>query len=111
MDGWLIPKQVSTPFVLHQPCLISLFSRRIIRYIMTYIVDLTVILHGLFLTTRRVSAADVQSAVRDYGSTSGSQIHEDIRSFVEQTPLTNKGRDMIMEKIIDLIEQNCELTS
>jgi hypothetical protein len=78
---------------------------------MTYIVDLTIILHGLSLTTRSVSAADVQSAVRDYQSSSGSQIHEDIRSFVEENPLTYRGRDMMMEKIINLIEQTCVLTS
>ena len=82
---------------------------------MTYIVDLTVILHGLFLTTRNVSAADVQLALGDFRRSSRSRIHEDIQSFVqsfvEQTPFTDQGRDMVMEKIIDLITQNCVPTS
>ena len=78
---------------------------------MTYIVDLTVILHGLFLTTRNVSAADVQLALGEYRRNSRSRIHEDIRSFLEQSPFIDQGRDMVMEKIIDLIKQNCVPTS
>ncbi|KAI9456398.1 hypothetical protein BJY52DRAFT_1187916 [Lactarius psammicola] len=83
-----------------------------IRCIMAYIVDLTVILHGLFVSTRSVSATRVQSAVEDYAKNSPkSQIHNDIRSFVAQTPFTYQNRDTIMERIIDLIKQNCVRTS
>ena len=77
---------------------------------MTYIVDLTVILHRLFLSTRRVSATKVQSAVRDYAKgSSRSQIHEEIQNFVKvaQNQLFYQNKDMMMEKIIDLITQNC----
>jgi hypothetical protein len=78
---------------------------------MAYIVDLTVILHRLFLSTRRVSAMEVQSAVKDYAkSSSRRQIHEDIRSYVTfvQTFLSSyRDKDFAMEKIIDLIEQCC----
>ena len=77
---------------------------------MTYIVDLTVILHRLFLSTRRVYTKEVQSAVKDYAeSSSRMQIHEDIRSYITstQTYLSSyQDRDLAMEKIIDLIEQN-----
>jgi hypothetical protein len=77
---------------------------------MAYIVDLTVILHRLFLSTRRVSAMEVQSAVKAYGkSNSRREIHEDIRSYVAsaQTFLSSyHDEDLAMEKIIDLIEQN-----
>ena len=76
---------------------------------MTYIVDLTAILHRLFLSTRRVSAMEVQTAVKDYAkSSSRSQIHEDIRSYImsTQTYLSSyHDEDLVLEKIIDLIEQ------
>ena len=76
---------------------------------MTYIVDLTVILHRLFLSTRRVSAMEVQTAVKDYAkSSSRGQIHEDIRSYITstQTYLSSyHDDDLVLEKIIDLIEQ------
>ena len=76
---------------------------------MAYIIDLTVVLHRLFLSTRRVSPTVVQSAVRDYKDRSRSQIHEEIRNFVTvaQTQLVYQDKDMMMEKIIDLITQNC----
>ena len=112
MDQWFISKQVGMPFVFHQPSLIPLFSHKNIRCIMAYIVDLTVILHGLFLTTRSVSATKAQSAVEDYAkSSSRNQVHEDIGGFVAQTPLTYQNKDIMMEKIIDLIKQNCVQTS
>ena len=99
------------PFAFNRPCSISLFRHRNTRYFMTYIVDLTVILHRLFLSTRRVSAMEVQTAVKDYAeSSSREQIHEDIRSYVTsaQTYLSSyHDKDLAMEKIIDLIEQYC----
>ncbi|KAI9456389.1 hypothetical protein BJY52DRAFT_1276672 [Lactarius psammicola] len=83
-------------------------NKRNIRCVMAYIVDLTVILHGLFVSARSVSATKVQSAVKDYAkSGSRSQIHDEIRSFVTEIPLTYHERDTIMEKIVDLIKQNC----
>ncbi|KAF8267147.1 hypothetical protein EI94DRAFT_1731317 [Lactarius quietus] len=82
-----------------------------IRCIMAYIVDLTVILYGLFLTSRSVFATEARSAVQNYESCSKAQIHGDIRSFVAQTPLTYQDKDIMLEKIIDLIKQNCGRTS
>ncbi|KAH9041168.1 hypothetical protein EDB84DRAFT_1474613 [Lactarius hengduanensis] len=86
-------------------------NNRNIRCIMAYIVDLTVILHGLFVHTRSVSATKVQSAVNNYAeSSSRSLIHDDIRNFVTEIPSayqTYQEKDTIMEKIIDLIKQNC----
>ena len=83
---------------------------------MAYIVDLTVILHGLFLSACGVSATKVQSVVKDYIQAGPrSKIHDEIRKFVskipKQIPLTYEGRDTIMEEIIDLITQNCIPTS
>ena len=80
---------------------------------MAYIVDLTVILNGLFISSHSVSATEVQSAMKDYAQTGArSQIHAEIRSFVREVPFTTyHQRDTIMEKIIDLITQNCIPTS
>jgi len=79
---------------------------------MAYIVDLTVILHGLFFSARSVSGTEVQSAVKDYAkSSSRSRIHDHIRIFVTQIPFTYQNKDTIMEVIIDLIKQNCVRTS
>jgi hypothetical protein len=76
---------------------------------MGYIVDLTVILHELFLSGHDVSGRQVQS-VMDRHDKSGpkSQIHNDIRRFLSGTAsFTSRGSDMIPKKIIDLIAQNC----
>jgi hypothetical protein len=79
---------------------------------MAYIVDLTLVLHRVFMSARLVSATKVQSAVKDYAETSDrSRIHNEIRSFVTETPFTYYEKDTIMEKIIDLIRQNCIPTS
>ncbi|KAH8979092.1 hypothetical protein EDB92DRAFT_426644 [Lactarius akahatsu] len=84
-----------------------------IRCIMAYIVDLTVILHGLFMSSRSVSATKAQSAMKDYAERgSRGRIHDDIRSFVTEIPSTYQTyqeKDTITEKIIDLIKQNCVL--
>ena len=80
---------------------------------MAYIVDLTVILNGLFMSSYSVLATEVQSAMKDYAQTGArGQIHAEIRSFVREMPFsTYQERDTIMEKIIDLIRQNCIPTS
>ena len=79
------------------------------RYMMGYIVDLTVILHGLSLSGRDVLASKVHEAL-DYHFRSHlrGQIHQDIRSFVTEGALfTYRGKDLVIEKIIDLIRQYC----
>ena len=113
MDEWSIPKHVRSTFlVFYQPCLINLPSHRNIRCIMAYIVDLTVILYRLFESRHSVSAANVQSAVSNYAkSITRDRIHEDIRNFVTQIPYTYQNRDTFMEKVIDLIKQNCVRTA
>ncbi|KAH9018529.1 hypothetical protein EDB85DRAFT_2294479 [Lactarius pseudohatsudake] len=86
------------------------YQNKNIRCIMAYIVDLTVILHGLFVLTRSVSAKKVQSAVKNYAGSSRSLIHDEIRNFITEIPSayqTYQKKDTIMEKIIDLIKQNC----
>jgi hypothetical protein len=79
---------------------------------MGYIVDLTVILDDIFRTTSgNVTDNDVQSAVeRHVNSGSRDMIHRDIYSFVNETfaiRFTVPQRDLVLEKIVDLIQQYC----
>ncbi len=79
---------------------------------MGYIVDLTVILDDIFRTASgNVTANDVQSAVdRHVNSGRRDRIHRDIQSFVTETfaiRFTVPQRDLVLEKIIDLIRQYC----
>jgi len=79
---------------------------------MGYIVDLTVILDDIFRTASgNVTANDVQSTVdRHANSGHRDRIHRDIQSFVTETfaiRFTVPQRDLVLEKIIDLIRQFC----
>jgi hypothetical protein len=79
---------------------------------MGYIVDITVILDDIF---RRggggVSANDAQAAMdRHVSSGRKDRIHRDIHSFVTETfaiRFNVPQRDLVLEKIIDLIRQYC----
>jgi len=76
---------------------------------MGYIVDLTAILCALFTSPGDVTTNGVQSAVRDFvDSGCKSTIHADISSFIAAEPaLMYFERDVVMEKVIDLIKQFC----
>ena len=80
---------------------------------MGYIVDLTVILDTIFSkTSGDISPKDVLSTIESHvNSGSKSKIHDDIRSFVpEAFAIGSSGipqKDLILEKIIDLIKQFC----
>ena len=87
-------------------------SQENVRCVMGYIVDLTVILDDIFgIAGSNVSASDVQSATdRHVRSGRRDRIHRDISSFVSETfaiRFTVPQRDLILEKIIDLIRQYC----
>ena len=79
---------------------------------MGYIVDLTVILDGIFrLGGGCVSVKEAQTAM-DRHLTSGrrDRIHRDISSFVTDTfaiRFTVPQRDLVLDKTIDLIRQYC----
>jgi hypothetical protein len=80
--------------------------------VMGYIVDLTVILDGIFrLGGGRVSVNEAQTAMdRHVSSGRRDSIHRDINSFVTETfaiRFTVPQRDLVLEKIIDLIRQYC----
>jgi hypothetical protein len=76
-----------------------------------YIVDLTVIMDGIF----RVAAGDMapkyaQQVLDKHESGRRDAIHRDIRSFIAQAfaiRFSALERDLVLEKIIDLIQQYC----
>jgi hypothetical protein len=79
---------------------------------MGYIVDLTVILDGIFRTTHgSVTANDAFTAMdRHIGSGRRDRIHREIYSFVTETfsiRFSEPERDLVLEKIIELIRQYC----
>ncbi|KAN0125392.1 hypothetical protein V8E53_015527 [Lactarius tabidus] len=87
-----------------------------VRCVVGYIVDLTVIMDGIF----RVAAGDMSSKralqVLDRHEKSGRReaIHRDIRSFIAEAfalRLSVPGKDLVLERIIDLIKQYCVPTS
>ncbi|KAN0136278.1 hypothetical protein V8E53_005883 [Lactarius tabidus] len=87
-----------------------------VRCVVGYIVDLTVIMDGIF----RVAAGDMASKhallALDRHEKSGRRdaIHRDIRSFIAEAfaiRFSVPGKDLVMERIIDLIKQYCVPTS
>ena len=79
---------------------------------MAYVVDLIVILDDMFRTAgNNVSANDAQSAMNQHVSSGRrDRIHRDIRSFVTETFATRlrvPQRDLVLEKIVELIRQYC----
>ncbi|KAI0285606.1 hypothetical protein BC826DRAFT_1051403 [Russula brevipes] len=83
-----------------------------VRCVMGYIVDLTVILDGVFrVAANNVRADDVRSVLdRHVKSGRRDRIHRDIRSFVPEAVAIRFAvpqKDLVLEKIIDLIRQYC----
>ena len=109
-----ISRQVSKHRYFLSICLTLLLvaSQENVRCVMGYIVDLTVILDGIFrLGGGRVSVNEAQTAMdRHLSSGRRDSIHRDINSFVTETfaiRFTVPQRDLVLEKIIDLIRQYC----
>ena len=81
-----------------------------------YIVDLTVVMDGIF----RVAAGDMtpkqalQIVNRHGRSGRRDAIHGDIRRFIAEAfamRVSMPGKDLVLERIIDLIRQHCVPTS
>ena len=81
-----------------------------------YVVDLTVIMDGIF----RVAAGDMSPKhvlqIVDRHARSGRRdaIHRDVRSFIAEAfaiRFSVPGKDLVLERIIDLIKQHCVPTS
>jgi hypothetical protein len=79
---------------------------------MGYIVDLTVILDGVFREAANNVRADNVRSVSERHVRSGrrDRIHRDIRNFVTEAVAIRFAvpqKDLVLEKIIDLIRQYC----
>lgn len=86
---------------------------------MGYIVDLTVILYDIFrsavddTTAKTALNYCAESSLENFKTHRHSQIHKDIRDFVEEAfklqTTTEKARekDMFLKKVDDLIKHNC----
>jgi len=87
-------------------------SRENVQCVMGYIVNLTLVLYGIFsLAAGRVSARSALS-IMDWHvkSSRRNMIHGDIRSFVTETfgmRFSVQQGDLVLEKTIDLIKQYC----
>jgi hypothetical protein len=77
---------------------------------MGYIVDLTIILCGVFGSRGDVSPSRAPSVINSFsGSTHKTSIHNDISSFIRTVPqFQYYDNDVVMAKIIDLISRNCD---
>jgi hypothetical protein len=83
---------------------------------MAYIVDLTIILDDIFRTARNsMSANDIQLAMNWHASPHHrDRIHHNICSFVIEMFVTRfkaPQRDLVLEKIVELIWQYCAPSS
>ena len=79
---------------------------------MGYIVDLTVIMDGIFrVAAGDMSSKDAQQVLeRHVRSGHRDAIHHDIRSFITEAFAIRfpvQQMDLVLEKIIDLIKQFC----
>ena len=79
---------------------------------MSYIVNLTVLLDGIFKMTAGNVTEDAVLKVTDAHVKSGRRdsIHRDIRSFVTETSALWAAvpqKDLVFEKIVDLVKRNC----
>lgn len=90
---------------------VSSTSQENVRCVVGYIVDLTVIMDGIFrMAAGDMSPKDAAKLVFERHARSGprDEIHRDIRSFVTAIrPLVPQQKDLILERIIDLIKQFC----
>jgi len=87
-------------------------SQANVRCVMGYIVDLTVILDAIFSTTSGdVSQENVRLIIDGHiGSGHKGKIHRDIRGFVTEAfavGVSVPQKDLILERIIDLIQEFC----
>jgi hypothetical protein len=87
-----------------------------VRCVAGYIVDLTVIMDGIFRVATGDMSPKLALQVLDRHEISGRRdaIHRDIRSFIAEASTLRfsvPGKDLVLEKIIDLIKQYCVPTS
>ena len=77
---------------------------------MGYIVNLTVILDGIFKSGSATDSVALKVTNSHIRSGRRDNIHRDIRSFVTETfaiRFAVPQKDLVLEKIVDLIRQYC----
>jgi len=86
------------------------FSKENICLVMAYIVDLTLILCGVFGAHSNVSPNVTQSVMNNFANSRlKTSIHNDISSFIRTVPQFQYfDNDVVMTKIIDLISRNSD---
>ena len=86
------------------------FSKENICLVMGYIVDLTLILCGVFGAHGNVSPNVTQSVMNNFASSRlKTNIHNDISSFIRTVPQFQYfDNDVVMTKITDLISRNSD---
>ncbi len=77
---------------------------------MGYIVDLTLVLCGVFGPHGNVSPSRAQSVIDNFDSSNlKTSIHSDISSFIRTVPqFQYHDNDVVMAKMTDLISRNCD---
>ena len=80
-----------------------------VRCMMGYIVDLTIVMHGLFWLKRSVSEDAVDSILKKYAESGNhAKVHNEIRVFVRDATTLRLGHsDHVLEEIICLIKKYC----
>jgi hypothetical protein len=83
---------------------------RVIRCLMGYIVDLSLVLNILFWlihdrgTSHAVSQQDVAQALKYYTSSLSEGVHRQIRSFVQNLGIIERvRRDHVLDEVVQLI--------
>ena len=89
-------------FVVHSP--------EVLRCLMGYIVDLTLVMDQLFLNTlpskppRLLTQEQIDEALEDYKYTEGFKVHRAIREYAQKSTLTDIVKsNNAQEKMIELI--------
>ena len=88
-----------------------LYSTENICLVVGYIVDLTLILCGVFGSPGAVSPNKVQSVKHKFASSGlKADIHAEICRFIETVPkFKYYENDVVVGKIADLVAQNCDI--
>ena len=110
-----MPPFPSGPFLMIRVDSLSNSSENV-RCVVGYIVDLTVIMDGIFRVAAGNMSPERALLILDRHEKSGRRdvIHRDVRSFItEASSLRSSvpGKDLVLERIIDLIKQHCVPTS
>jgi len=85
----------------------------VLRCLMGYIVDLTLVMDQLFLDTlpvkppRYLTVEQVDMALENYKTSEAAKVHRDIRAYVDQATWRNiLQSNKAQEKVIELIQQH-----